>query len=398
LPLSRLREWKDLDRFEKEAAMLGALDHPGIPASMASFLVNDEAGATFYLVQEWVEGETLKSLLQRTGAFDEERTRALLIELLEILVYLHSRNPPIIHRDIKPSNVIIRPAGRAILIDFGAGREAIEDSGSSTVGGTFGYMPPEQLRGRPVPASDLYALGATICQALCGKEPSDMPSGSAVFEIDFRPWCDVSDGFAAVLENMLRQDTQRRFRTAREVLASLDEADVPGTPLVPAPRFDEDVLPEDPAPASASTAMVRRETGASAALYSFYDLAEGWRYLLPALGVLFLLPPVTPIGVVLLLCGAYVSASNIREGYYNHELLSRGAIQPATVHEIEIEGGRVKLVYAYTVHRQTYRAEIHLPHHCTAQLRVGASIQIAVDPYLPEDSVPLLGRMRGFVK
>ena len=405
LPLSRLREWKDLDRFEKEAQMLAALDHPGIPASKDSFLLNDESGATFYLVQEWVEGQTLGQLLKRGETFNEAVVTGLLGELATILVYLHSRKPPIIHRDIKPSNIIQRPDGRATLIDFGAGRHHEGDSASSTIVGTFGYMPPEQLRGRPVPASDIYALGATMCQLLCGREPSDMPSGSAVFEIDFRPWCDVSDGFAAILEGMLKQDPTRRIQTAREVLSRLD-AMATGLPFDPgpranaAPRFDEDTPEpaEEPAEQPQGTALVRRKAGGTAMVYSWLDLAEGWRYVVPAIGLLFLIPPLTPIGLVLLLCGAFVAAPNLREGYHNHQLLSRGAILPATVEVLEPRAGQFRMVYAYTVHRQTYRAEVEVPHHFTQGVRVGSSIEIAVDPYVPEDSVPLLGRMRGLAK
>ncbi len=406
LPLSRLREWKDLDRFEKEAQMLASLDHPGIPASKDSFLLNDESGATFYLVQEWVDGDTLSALLKRGETFNEATVAGLLGELCTILVYLHSRKPGIVHRDIKPSNIIMRPDGRATLIDFGAGREHEDESGSSTVVGTFGYMPPEQLRGRPVPASDIYALGATMCHLLCAREPSDMPSGSAVFEIDFRPWCDVSDGFAAILEAMLKQDTSRRLQSAREVLGRLD-ALATGMPFDPGPRaqegpkFDEDV--PDPPPESSvdpqpGTALVRRDVGGAAAVYSWFDLAQGWRYVVPAIGLFFLIPPLTPVGLVLLLCGAFVCAPNLREGYHNHQLLTRGAIQPATVEVLEARGGQVRVVYAYTVHRQTYRAEVDVPHHFVAGVRVGDSIDIAVDPYVPEDSVPLLGRMRGMAK
>lgn len=410
LPLSRLREWKDLDRFEKEAEMLASLDHPGIPASTDSFLLNDETGATFYLVQEWVEGDTLAAMLKRGETFNEARVTGLLGELCTILVYLHSRKPGIIHRDIKPSNIIVRPDGRATLIDFGAGRQYEDESGSSTVVGTFGYMPPEQLRGRPVPASDIYALGATMCHLLTGREPSDMPSGSAVFEIDFRPWCNVSDGFADLLAAMLKQDPNRRLSSARDVLRHLDAlATGTGLPFDPGPmatdkpraRFDEDApepfedADDEPAP---STALVRRETGMPAAVYSWFDLAPGWRYVVPALGLLFLIPPLTPIGVMLLLCGAFVCAPNLREGYHNHQLLSRGSIQPATVEKLEASGGRYKLQYAYTVHRQTYRAQLDVPLHFVHGLRPGASIQVAVDPYVPEDSVPLLGRMRELVK
>jgi serine/threonine protein kinase len=140
LPLSRLREWKDLALFEKEARVLGELDHPDIPRHVESFLEQEEGGSTFYLIEEWIDGVSLKQSLDQGEVFSEARARELLWQIAPILHYLHDRAPPVVHRDIKPSNLIVRRDGRVALIDFGAVREVKggDESGPlSTVVGTF---------------------------------------------------------------------------------------------------------------------------------------------------------------------------------------------------------------------------------------------------------------------
>ena len=144
--------------------------------------------------------------------------------------------------------------------------------------------------------------------------------------------------------------------------------------------------------------MVRRATGFDAVVYSWFDLAPGWRYVIPAIGLLFLMPPMTMIGLALLCLGAVVSAPNLREGYHNHALLGRGTIHRATVDVLEAMSGHYRLEYIYTVNRKEYRSRVEVPRQCIAGLRRGDSIEVAVDPYVPEDSIPLLGRMRGLLK
>src|SRR4029077_3528800 len=135
---------------------LGALRHPGIPRHIASF---EEPPGTFNLVMQRMPGENLRALGRKLS---ELELRDVLARVLEILDYLHSRVPPVIHRDIKPSNLIRAPDGTIALVDFGGVLDGARESGGSTIVGTFGYMAPEQLSGQVTPATDLYALGATI--------------------------------------------------------------------------------------------------------------------------------------------------------------------------------------------------------------------------------------------
>ncbi|NEQ24139.1 MAG: serine/threonine protein kinase, partial [Microcoleus sp. SIO2G3] len=146
------------ERFQREAAILEELGdrHDQIPRLYAYTI---EAGQ-FYLVQEWIEGHTLSELVKQRP-LDEATVRSLLIDLLPVLDFIHSRG--IIHRDIKPDNIIVRSDGKPVLIDFGAVKETLSTTLINSQGqpvssiaiGTPGYMPPEQAAGRPVYSSDL---------------------------------------------------------------------------------------------------------------------------------------------------------------------------------------------------------------------------------------------------
>ncbi|MGH2414577.1 MAG: protein kinase domain-containing protein, partial [Microcystaceae cyanobacterium] len=142
------------ERFQREAAILEELGGSSnqIPALYAYFQLNE----LFYLVQEYIEGNTLTAKVKQQGVFSESAVRELLVTLLPVLEYIHSRH--IVHRDIKPDNIILRHRDeKPVLIDFGAVRETmstvINSQGSlasSIIIGTPGYMPSEQAMGKPV--------------------------------------------------------------------------------------------------------------------------------------------------------------------------------------------------------------------------------------------------------
>ena len=131
----------------------------------------------FYLVEEWVEGQTLTQTLQKLGPLDEPAVQKLLIHLLPVLDYIHKQQ--IVHRDIKPDNIVVRQRDeKPVLIDFGAVKETMGtvinsqgQSSRSIVIGTPGFMASEQSAGRPIYASDLYSLGLTAIYLLTGKTP-----------------------------------------------------------------------------------------------------------------------------------------------------------------------------------------------------------------------------------
>ena len=161
-------DWKPLELFEREAKVLATLRHQGVPEIYRHFEGQDDEGKlALYLVMELIEGPSLRDELRAGRSFDDLETTDLALALLDVLEYLHERRPPVFHRDIKPSNIVLRPSGAPVLVDFGGvGQGGRPVQGGSTVSGTFGYMPPEQLLGQVSPASDLYALGATLLHLL----------------------------------------------------------------------------------------------------------------------------------------------------------------------------------------------------------------------------------------
>lgn len=220
---SRMKRWKDLDMFHRECSTLQALSHPGIPEYFEDFVIEGEGDAPprLFLVQEFVEGKSLQDRLDAGETFDEVRTRELLTQLLKILDYLHTLNPPVIHRDIKPANLMLKPDGQLVLIDFGAVREAITFDGvGSTIVGTFGYMPPEQYAGKSVAATDLFAVGATCVQLLTGKPPSELFEGLHQFKIPAD--LPVTLGFEHILLKLTEPELERRFQAATDVLEQLE--------------------------------------------------------------------------------------------------------------------------------------------------------------------------------
>jgi serine/threonine protein kinase len=180
LSLKSLRDWKQLDLFQREAQILENLSHPGIPKYIDSFEEDSASDRSFFLVQELAAGASLEAMVNQGWRADETEVSRIAKELLTILQYLGSRRPAVVHRDVKPSNIVIeggKTGGRVYLVDFGGVQAAAAtgDMPGSTVIGTYGFMAPEQFRGAAQPASDLYGLGATLLFMLSGRPPSAFP-------------------------------------------------------------------------------------------------------------------------------------------------------------------------------------------------------------------------------
>lgn len=221
--LRQVSEWKVLDLFEREARVLATLQHPGIPQYVDYFQLDTPDDRRFYLVQELVEGESLEQGRSQGWQPSEEDVKKIAFQVLEILIYLHGLNPPVIHRDIKPDNLIRDPSGRIVLVDFGAVQDIYRTtlSHSGTFVGTVGYMPPEQFRSQTQPASDLYSLGATLVFLLCGKSPAELPQKR--MKLDFRSAIEVSRPFGDWLSKMLEPALEDRFRDAPTAQATLTQ-------------------------------------------------------------------------------------------------------------------------------------------------------------------------------
>jgi serine/threonine protein kinase len=213
-------QWEDLKLFEREAQVLKQLNHPRIPKYRDYFTIDDRS-LWFGLVQEHIQGASLKDLLVQGQKFTELQVENIVVDTLEILIYLHGLNPPVLHRDIKPSNLIWSDREEIYLVDFGAVQDKASAEGKTfTVVGTYGYAPMEQYGGRSVPASDLYGLGATAIHLLTGLSPAELPQDDDL-NIQFRDRCGASDQLLDWVQKMTAPSVKRRFATAREALEAL---------------------------------------------------------------------------------------------------------------------------------------------------------------------------------
>ncbi len=221
ISLKRLDNWKQVELFAREAEVLKKLNHPAIPAYIDYFNIETETDKAFYLVQQLAPGKSLSQLVESGWRTNEKEVKHIAQQVLEILSYLHSFDPPVIHRDIKPNNIIRSDDGKIYLVDFGAVQNTYYNTlmQGSTVVGTYGYMSPEQFQGRALPATDLYSLGATLLYLLTHRSPAELPQDT--LKLDFRNHVDISESFANWLDKILEPDLDDRFSNADVALAEL---------------------------------------------------------------------------------------------------------------------------------------------------------------------------------
>lgn len=213
-------QWDDLKLFEREAQILKQLNHPRIPKYYDYFHI-DERSLWFGLVQEYIPGLSLREQLNQGKRFTTKQVRQIAVEVLAILEFLHQLTPCVLHRDIKPSNLIWGEDDRVYLVDFGAVQDrAAREGATFTVVGTYGYAPMEQFGGRAVPASDLYALGATLIHLLTGTAPADLPQQN--LRICFQEQVSLKPGIKKWIEKLTEPAPEQRFKSATEALAALE--------------------------------------------------------------------------------------------------------------------------------------------------------------------------------
>lgn len=248
LHLAHLENWKAIELFERECRILKQLDHPAIPSYVDAFHDTPEGGQErFVLVQQYIKGDTLLALIQQGTRFTRDDTIALLTDVLHILVYLHALSPPVIHRDIKPSNLIRRPDGTWTLIDFGAIQAILSEASKlgSTIVGTSGYMAPEQFMGHSAPATDLYALGATLIHMLSHTHPADIALKR--LRLDYHAITSCDPALRSLIDDLIAPHIEERPDSASAVLERLTLIDVPAlsekTPAEQAPTTSHNVFP-----------------------------------------------------------------------------------------------------------------------------------------------------------
>ncbi len=213
-----------IERFRREARLLASLQHPGI----VSVFDVGEADGRAYLVQEYVEGETLADRIARGPIHDLEAAR-ILLELAEAVAHAHERG--VVHRDLKPSNVLLDRDGRARLTDFGVGWGAGEASLTETgeILGTVAYMAPEQIDGESTPLSDVYGLGAILYSMATGRPPVTAADTESMFRqilhqepVDPRTLRPALDPRLVAICNLcLAREPELRYAGANEIARDL---------------------------------------------------------------------------------------------------------------------------------------------------------------------------------
>ncbi len=213
LNISSIQNWKEYDLFWREVETLKDLKISGVAEFYEAIESLDTAAPHAYLVQQCIKGRTLSEMIHDGYRFNVQTVFKLALQLVDIIEQLHQHTPVVIHRDIKPSNIILEPDGssfKVYLTDFGAVSNPLLQKGGSTVAGTYGYMPPEQLMGHPAPASDVYALGATIAGVLSGLEPSEMMVTDFRLSIE-KPLENMPYAIVSCLRRMTMPDVSERL-------------------------------------------------------------------------------------------------------------------------------------------------------------------------------------------
>lgn len=215
-------------RFEQEAQVCAALDHPGIVKIFDYGRIEE----VFYFSMQFIDGPTVSARQRESGNYAEEEAARIALSVLDALDYSHRRG--VIHRDVKPDNIILDNAGRPYLMDFGVAKaEASKiQTQIGTVLGSPAYLSPEQVQGARLDGrSDLYSLGAALYKMLSGSvpflDPDPMKMVVARLREDAPPLSascpGVSPEFEAIVRRALERDPEKRYPTAAAMRESVED-------------------------------------------------------------------------------------------------------------------------------------------------------------------------------
>ncbi|MGV8125568.1 MAG: ankyrin repeat domain-containing protein [Candidatus Xenobiia bacterium LiM19] len=211
-------------RFREEAKLLSTLHHSGIPKVIDYFTAFDSrAGRNAnYLAMTFVEGRDLETVMKDKGGkpFPLREALEYFKQILDILIYLHSQNPPVIYRDMNPRNIMLS-AGKIFLVDFGIAR-IFSPQQKGTAIGTPGYASPEQYRGSAEPRSDLYSLGAVMHCILTGANPEESNLSLFTFDSPSVLNTSVPEWLDRLIVSMLDVVPANRPPSAQAIRAILD--------------------------------------------------------------------------------------------------------------------------------------------------------------------------------
>lgn len=209
-----------VESFKREASILTTLRHSALPRVTDFF--SDEEGERWYLVMDFIEGETLQSVIERRGKITEAEVINWAYQIMVALDYLHHLDKPIIIRDLKPANIMLTATNEIKLIDFGIARhfKGQNSPDSTFLGyGSQGFSPPEQYgEGKTDVRSDLYSLGATLHYLLSGIDPIKIP-----FQFADLTSLGVSVEMNSAIQKAVQFDPEKRPGDVREMMALFPE-------------------------------------------------------------------------------------------------------------------------------------------------------------------------------
>jgi eukaryotic-like serine/threonine-protein kinase len=171
------RQNLDFSELLREPRLLASVNHPNIVAITTA----DKQDDVFFIVMEYVAGETLESVLERDGALDLPRALDYTVQIGNAVDHAHKQG--VIHRDLRPANVLVSENGMLKVADFGTSRFLEIAAHGTTVIGSPAFMAPEQFQGKAVFASDLYSVGITMYQMLTGELPYEPPPPSDLHKL-----------------------------------------------------------------------------------------------------------------------------------------------------------------------------------------------------------------------